>query len=141
MSDKIIQAKSFPAPKKCQGDCQNIVIKELSGSDEIAAAVEIDKRAGEPGFKVDNFAAMMKLERQMRIQQSIVAIDGKLNRPDKPLSIEGFGSTTKLWIGRCFDDLNGIDEEDVKKSLAGAKTVDLGQLTSGAAASAEPDEG
>ena len=138
---KTIRAERFKAPLDCQDDCKTIIVKELSGDDEIAAAVASDQRIGQPGFKADSFAAIMKLERQERVRQSIVAVDGKLVRPDKPFDMEKFGSRTKSWIGRCFGKLNDPDEEQVKKSLAEGETVDLGQLTSGEAATDEPSGG
>lgn len=138
---RTIRAERFKAPVKCQGDCRDIIIKELSGEDDIAAAVAVDEKLGQPGFKSDNFAAIMRLERQERIRQSVVAVDGKQVSPTKPFNMEAFGSTTKLWIGRCFDKLNGLDEEDLKKSLAEGEAVDLGRLTSGEAATDEPSGG
>lgn len=138
---KLTRAERFTAPVDCQDDCKTIVVKELTGDDEIAAAVEVDKRVGQPGFKSDNFAAIMKLERQERVRQSVVMVDGKLVRPDKPLDMESFGSRTKAWIGRCFGKLNDPDEEQVKKSLAEGEAVDLGQLISGGAATEGPDGG
>src|SRR5512141_1111001 len=138
---KTIRAERFKAPADCQDDCKSIIVKELSGDDEIAAAVAADQRVGQPGFKADSFAAIMKLERQERVRQSIVAIDGKLIRAEKPCDMERFGSRTKSWIGRCFAKLNDPDEEQVKKSLAEGEVVDLGQLIAGEVATDEPSGG
>jgi hypothetical protein len=138
---KTARAERFKAPLDCQDDCKEIIVKELTGDDEIAAAVAADQKVGQPGFKADSFAAIMKLERQERVRQSIVAVDGKLVPPTKPINMERFGSRTKAWIGRCFGKLNDPDEEMVKKSLAEAEPVDLGQLTSGEAATDEPTGG
>lgn len=139
---KTIRAERFKAPAKCHADCKEIIVKELSGDDDIAAAVAVDEKIGQPGFKADNFAAIMRLERQEKVRQSVVAVDGKqASAPGKPFNMEAFGAATKLWIGRCYDKLNGLDEEDVKKSLAEGEVVDLGQLISRAAATDEPSGG
>ena len=138
---RIIRAERFKAPAKCHSDCTEIIIKELSGDDDIAAAVAVDEKIGQPGFKADNFAAIMTLERQEKVRQSVVSVNGRKVVPGKPFNLESVGAATKLWIGRCYDKLNGLDEEDVKKSLAEGEAVDLGRLTSGEAATEEPSGG
>ena len=73
---RIIRAERFKAPAKCHSDCTEIIIKELSGDDDIAAAVAVDEKIGQPGFKADNFAAIMRLERQEKVRQSVVSVNG-----------------------------------------------------------------
>jgi hypothetical protein len=136
------RAKRFKAPKKCCGDCKEIVIKELDGKDEIAAAVEVDKRLGQPGFRSDNIAAIMKLERQEKIRKSIAAVDGVAVKPGEVFEgYDAFHAPTKLWIALCYEQVNGLEDDDLKKSLATAEEVDLAHPTSGGAATGEPAGG
>lgn len=133
-------AKRFKAPAGVK-DIKSVVIKELSTADEIAAAVEADLKAGKPGFRRDNFAAMMKLERMEKIRASIAAVNDKPVPPGPFAGYDRFSARTKLWLGRCHDDLNGLDEEELEKSVAGAEVVDLNRPITEAPASEEPEGG
>ena len=136
------RAQRFEAPKGCQGDCKEIVVKELDGDDEIEAAVWADEKAGQPGFK--SLGAYYKLERTEKIRAAIVAVDGKLvNVPGRPFKgYDKFHAPTKIWISACFDKLNSLESKDLEKSLAAGKEVDLEKMLSGGAASTdEPTDG
>jgi hypothetical protein len=134
-------AKRFKAPAACHKDCRTAIVKEMSGDDDIAAAVAADQKRGSPGFKADNFTAMMKLERQERIRQSIVAVDDRPMKPGNPCpQYEKFGAKTKLWLSKCFDAMNGLEESELEKSVAEAEIVDLSRPITGEASDEEQSD-
>lgn len=136
-----MRAFRFKAPKKCWGDCKEVVVKELDGRDEIAAAVDADGITGQPGYKADNFSAMLKLERIAKIRRAIVSIDGVAVKAGEPcLAFDDFHAPTKLWIGLCFDKVNGLEANDLKESLVGEQ-VGSAPTTSEGAATGEPSGG
>jgi hypothetical protein len=132
--DKLTRDKShllhqaFSAPAGCR-NFKTVVIRELDGDDEYLAA----HRAGERTKKLKEvtIGVMMKAERDEQLRISIAAVDG-VPTPDTIGGFVAFDKWTqrdKTAINRFFGKLNGLDTDDLEKSVADSVDVDPKRLS------------
>ena len=108
--------REYTAPKSIE-EFRKIVVREIDGNDEVLAAGWADERKKQKGEAAGN--PFLEL-----IRVSIVSVDGKKVNP--VTGCEDFYSwkaRARNFVMRCYNDLNGLDEEEVKACLKGAMDV------------------
>lgn len=117
-SRKKRMAKKFTLPTGC--DCESFVVRELNGNDEIDAAVMADKSSSD--LVKDSPIAQFGAERRESLRLSLVEVDGK-PVPQPYLEMNHWSLKTLRVLMAAFNDLNGLDEDDLKNCLASAEVV------------------
>lgn len=114
--------KTFTLPAGL--DCQEITIRELTGKDDITIAVWTEQRVKGDSALKENFTAALGVEMQEAMRCSIVAVDGV--PADGPMGFRGmddWSKRTMRFLQDGFNDINGVDSEDLKKFRSSAVVV------------------
>ena len=127
----------FRASKGCK-KFKTIVIRELDGIDEQVVSRRVSEKLRK--MKDPGVGDMMKLEHFEQWRISIAAVDGV----QPPNAIAGFVEFDK-WpkpdqtaVGRFWGELNGLDTDDLEKSVTESEEVDPTRLTESANALKKP---
>ncbi len=97
-------------------DCKTLVIRELTGIDEMEAAVWADKHS------TSAVGTTARNEQAEAMRLSIVEVDGK--KVVQPyMQIDDWGFRTIRLLRECFAEVNGVDPSEVKNVLAEAEII------------------
>ena len=111
--------KTFPAPKGVR-EFKTITIQEVNGEDEMRAAMAAEARKGKTGRDWSPFIEMVRL--------SVVEIDGE--RPANGFEhFEKWSSKARNAVMTFYNDVNGLDEEDLKACVAAATATTMTKTT------------
>jgi len=113
--------KRYPLPEYC--DCREVVMRELEAKDDIQSAIWADQNASS-ALKGSAIAAIQADKRES-IRCSLVEVDGEpVNLDGVPfMAMDSWSHRTLIYIEAFFNDLNGVEMEDVKKAVAGGAIV------------------
>jgi len=95
-------------------------MRELTNRDQMEASMWADKNI-ESALRGNLLAENMQ-EMHEAIRLSIVEVDGeKVGADGVPFkALDEYSMRTMRALRAYFSDLNGVDEDDIKKSIAGA---------------------
>jgi hypothetical protein len=121
----------FRASKGCK-NFKTIVVREIDADDELVAS----RRAAEKlkRFKDPSVGEMMRADRHEQLRIAIAAVDGTAT----PETVGGFiafdrwSQADKTAVSRFFGELNGLDTEELEKSVAASVEVDPKRLSESA---------
>lgn len=119
--------KQFPLPKKCWRDCKTVIMRELDGDDDIQIAVWLDQQeAQSEGKGTAAVVGAMKREQRESVRCSLVMVDGKrVNENGIAFApFDKWKQTTKVALSAFFNELNGLDGDELGKSMKEAQAVD-----------------
>ena len=121
----------FPAPKGCK-NFKSIVIREIDGDDEMIAA----RRAAEKLKKIKDptVGEMMRVDRVEQQRIAIAAVDD-VPTPDTVggfLAFDKWTQADKTAVARFWGKLNGLDSDELEKSVAASVEVDPKRLNENA---------
>lgn len=125
--------KRYELPEECHRDCEVVVMRELSGQDEIEAAIMADRNATS-AVKESAFASVAADQREA-LRLSLVMVDGRrVNHDGVPFrELDDFSMATIGQLLAYFRDLNGVPSEKSRRSVAEGKPVTLAELEAEAA--------
>jgi predicted Holliday junction resolvase-like endonuclease len=103
---------------------KSIVMRELDGNDDVDIGVWVDQQLALQNVDMKSNAAavkIMEIQRRESIRRSIVSIDGaEVNKHSAPFgAMDRWSRRTMQFVGSAFQALNGVEEEELKKFLAG----------------------
>lgn len=113
--------KRYPLPEYC--DCRSVVMRELDTRDEIEAAIWADKAAN--SALADSQMAAFQADQRESIRLALVEVDGvEVNVGGMPYkAMDGWSMRTMRFIREFYADLNGVEQDDLKNALKGAKVL------------------
>jgi hypothetical protein len=118
--------KQFTLPRKCWGDCKTVVMRELDGDDDIMVGVWLDQKESSSGAKgSDAVVSAMKREQSESVRCALVVVDGK-KANENGVAFAPFDKwkrATKTMLGTYFNELNGVDSDELGKSMREAVVV------------------
>jgi len=95
--------------------CRSVVMKELRNRDKLEIGLWVDLR------RVDktDLKAQLEAEQFEAMRYSLVQVDGHpVNQDGRPYGeMDDWDLATMRYIQAFFDDMNGVEEEDVKKAV------------------------
>ena len=106
---KDLRSLTFPAPKGIR-EFETITIREVDGDDEIKAAMLADEHKKQRGGE---WSPLIEL-----IRMSVVEINGK--KVSYFDAFDSWRSKARNAVTRFYNELNGLDEEDLKACVAKA---------------------
>lgn len=113
--------KRYRLPAGCS--CNEFVMRELTNKDRVEAAIWADqhKNAAAP----DDAYAQVDQRLHEAVRLALVAVDGEaVNANGVPyMALDKWTERTMTFAMRAYQDLNGIDPEEVEDFLRGAEIV------------------
>lgn len=106
--------KTFPAPRGVR-EFQSITIQEVTGEEEIQAGMLADAHKGKSGREWSPLIEMVKL--------SIVSytFEGNIQNVTAPFdAFDKWSSRARNAVMAFYNDVNGLDEQDLKACVAAA---------------------
>lgn len=120
-------AKEFEVPAKGADryNFHKVVMRELNGQDRIEASIWADKNIN-PALE-ESIVGQMDTQQREALRLSIVAVDGKrVNTGGVPfMAMDEWNIRSMRFLEACFNDLNGVDLDEVKNSIASGKVVEI----------------
>lgn len=123
--------KRFTLPANQGLNCSQVVMRELTGIDDLEIGLWVDARANATDRA--NMAKMLELERRESTRRALVMVDGVLvNEHGAPfLGMDNYNHRTMRYLYEFFSELNGVEQRELKKAVAESVVVDLQSLRSG----------
>jgi hypothetical protein len=105
-----LQRRTFPAPKRVK-DFKTITIREVTGEDEMTAAAAAEAKSAQYNKGWSPQIELIKL--------SVVEVDGKPVNTTAPFdAFDKWLTPSRNAVMKFFDQLNSLDEQDLKACLA-----------------------
>ena len=120
--------KRFRLPKGQGLDCETVVMRELTGKDDLEISLWVDSKASMTDK--NSMAKMIEIERRESTRRSLVQVDGKaVNEHGAPfLEMDNFNHRTMRYLYEFFSDLNGVEQRELKKAVVEAEVLEPGSL-------------
>ena len=120
--------KRFKLPKGQGLDCETVVMRELTGKDDLEISLWVDSKASMTDK--NSMAKMIEIERRESTRRSLVQVDGKaVNEHGAPfLEMDNFNHRTMRYLYEFFSDLNGVEQRELKKAVVEAEVLEPGSL-------------
>lgn len=116
--------KTFPAPKGVR-EFQSITIQEVTGEEEIQAGMLADAHKGKTGREWSPLIEMVKLS-----ILSFVSAAGEDQTVAAPFdAFDKWSSRARNAVMAFYNDVNGLDEQDLKACVAAATAAGQIQKT------------
>lgn len=112
------QQKTFYLPPRCS--CREFVMRELDGNDDLAIALWVEQRTS--SIDGANVVAIVENKRREALRRALVSVDGApVNVDGVPYyGMDGWSARTMVFVHNAFNDLNGVDGDELKKFREGA---------------------
>lgn len=130
MAKEHLLHKQFTLPKKCWNDCKTVVMRELDGDDDIQIAIWLDQQEVADGKGAVAVVGAMKREQRESVRCSLVMVDGKrVNENGVQFApFDKWRQHTKVALSMFFNELNGLDGDELGKCLKESAPVDPSTL-------------
>lgn len=123
--------KRYRLPPGCS--CKEFVMRELTNADRLEAAIRAD--ASKSSAMPDDIGNQIEHRRVEAVRLSLVSVDGKPVNVDLPYAgMDAWTERTLTFAMTAYQDLNGIEPEEVEDFLKGAEPI----LETCGGAAAEP---
>lgn len=113
-------SKRWKMPKGC--DIQEFVMREVTGQDEIEAAIWAEK--GMTTAQSSSAMAIYSAQRRECMRLALVEVDGaQVNHDGIPFKqMDYYSIKTMLFLTYAFNKMNGVEDDELKNFEAGAET-------------------
>lgn len=113
--------KRFQLPPGCS--VRSVVVRELVAADELTAALWAESNA--PAEMLETPAGQIAAEQRELVRVSLVEVDGEeVNIDGVPfLGMDGWTLRTYRAVRLFYNNVNTLDDKELRKSLAGAEVI------------------
>jgi len=132
-----LECRIFPLPDYCSAS--SVAMRELDGEDDIMSSYWADQHAG-VAEQESRIAAMVADQRE-GVRIALVGVDGRQVNEDGVPFMDCDEWTSKTWrfLMQCFSEMNGVPDEDLKKTIRGSLPI-RGSSASGSSQDEEPGD-